>query len=142
LCDLPTSPSDIASSGQVSPDGHIGYHQASVRYTCRGEGNFIPFYWAPAVACQMPIHPLPLVRAHVASGFKRAFTTPALKVLPWSCCPAVAIAGASPHQGDEQVLRVEQLRGHVGVSKWSVTDPTRLAAGLPDPRRGSGSGGD
>jgi hypothetical protein len=30
---------------------------------------------------------------------------------------------ASPHQRDEQVLRVEQLRGHVGGSKWSVTDP-------------------
>jgi len=105
LCDLPTSPSDIASSGQVSPDGHIGYHQASVRYTgggrefysvLLGAGRSLPnANGSTFLGSSSPLSPScarmwrPVSNGRLLRHFK---------VLPRSCCPAAAVAVAGRHR--------------------------------------------
>jgi len=98
-------PSAIASSGQVSPDGHIGYHQASVRYTgggrefysvLLGAGRSLPnANGSTFLGSSSPLSPScarmwrPVSNGRLLRHFK---------VLPRSCCPAAAVAVAGRHR--------------------------------------------
>lgn len=100
---------NLSRDDQVRSPGHMGYHQAAWGTMHGG------IYWGghpyPS-SHRVSLCPVPVVHA---STFKREFTS-GTQVLPWSCLPPRRrrsvchhLASRSPHQRDEQVLRVEQL---------------------------------